>query len=326
MLDHYEKQVQVCVAKIKTQGMKNAELWHARFGHVNYGSLLLLQQHNMVQDMSFLEMPPKHVCEGCVLGKMQRFAFPKDGSARATQKLQLIHSDLCGPMRTPSIGSSLYFVTFIDDFSRFCWVYPLKEKSGVFAVFQHFVSMVENQTGYKVQSLRTDRGGEYMSNAFKDFLAHKGIKHQCTMPYTPQQNGVAERKNRSLMEMARCMLKAKGLPHKLWMEAVACATHVLNRCPTKVLKTITPFEVWHDRKPSVDYMRVFGCLAYAHVPQQLRGKLDDKAIKCIFVGYSARSKGYRLFNPVLQKVFESQDVIFVEDSTQPMVSFDVPHV
>ena len=152
--------------------------------------------------MSFLEMPPKHVCKGCVLGKMQRFAFPKDGSARVTQKLQLIHSDLCGPMRTPFIGNSLYFVTFIDDFSRFCWVYPLKEKSGVFAVFQHFVSMVENQTSYKVQSLRTDRGGEYMSNAFKDFLAHKGIKHQCTMPYTPQQNGVAERKNRSLMEMA----------------------------------------------------------------------------------------------------------------------------
>ena len=194
-------------------------------------------------------------------------------------------------MRTPSIGSSLYFVTFIDDFSRFCWVYPLKEKSGVFAVFQHFVSLVENQTGYKVQSLQTDRGGEYMSNAFKDFLAHKGIKHQCTMPYTPQQNGVAERKNRSLMEMARCMLKAKGLPHKLWMEAVACGTHVLNRYPTKVLKTITPFEVWNDRKPSIDYMRVFGCLAYAHVPQQLRGKLDDKAIKCIFVGYSAGSKG-----------------------------------
>ena len=84
MLDHYEKQVQAFVAETKTQGMKNAELWHARFGHVNYGSLLLLQQHNMVQDMSFLEMPPKHVCEGCVLGKMQRFAFPKDGSARAT--------------------------------------------------------------------------------------------------------------------------------------------------------------------------------------------------------------------------------------------------
>ncbi|MCO5583421.1 hypothetical protein L7F22_037332 [Adiantum nelumboides] len=159
--------------------------------------------------------------------------------------------------------------------------------------------MVENETGCKVQTLRTDRGGEYMSGAFKDFLGKKGIKHQCTMPYTPQQNGVAEWKNRTLMEMARCMLKATSLPYKLWMEADAYAAHVLrNRCPTRALKTITPYESWYDRKPSVSYLRVFGCLAYAHIPQQLRGKLDDKAVKCILW----------------------------ETTAQPMVAFDVPHM
>ncbi|MCO5604581.1 hypothetical protein L7F22_058749 [Adiantum nelumboides] len=326
VLDRYEKQIQACIAETKTQAMQDAELWHARFGHVGYGSLMTLQRHNMVHDLSLLEMPPRHVCEGCVLGKMHRFAFSQDGSVRATQKLQFVHSDVCGPMRTPSVGNSLYFVTFIDDFSRFCWVYPLKAKSDVFAVFQHYVSMVENETGCKVQTLRTDRGGEYMSGAFKDFLGKKGIKHQCTMPYTPQQNGVAERKNRSLMEMARCMLKAKSLPHKLWMEVVACAAHVLNRCPTRALKTITPYESWYDRKPSVNYLRVFGCLAYAHIPQQLRGKLDDKAVKCIFVGYSSGSKGYRLYNPATNKIFESRDVIFAETTAQPMVAFDVPHM
>ncbi|MCO5562234.1 hypothetical protein L7F22_015860 [Adiantum nelumboides] len=326
VLDRYEKQIQACIAKTKTKAMQDAELWHARFGHVGYGSLMTLQRHNMVHDLSLLEMPPRHVCEGCVLGKMHRFAFSQDGSVRATRKLQLVHSDVCGPMRTPSVGNSLYFVTSIDDFSRFCWVYPLKAKSDVFAVFQHYVSMVENETGCKVQTLRTNRGGEYMSGAFKDFLGKKGIKHQCTMPYTPQQNGVAERKNRSLMEMARCMLKAKSLPHKLWMEAVACAAHVLNRCPTRALKTITPYESWYDRKPSVSYLRVFGCLAYAHIPQQLRGKLDDKAVKCIFVGYSSGSKGYRLYNPATNKIFESRDVIFAETTAQPMVAFDVPHM
>ncbi|MCO5614429.1 hypothetical protein L7F22_068711 [Adiantum nelumboides] len=231
---------------------------------------------------------------------MHRFAFSQDGSVRATRKLQLVHSDVCGPMRTPSVGNSLYFVTFIDDFLRFCWVYPLKAKSDVFAIFQHYVSIIENETGCKVQTLRTDRGGEYMLGAFKDFLGKKGIKHQCTMPYTPQQNGVAERKNGSLMEMARCMLKAKSLPHKLWMEAVACAAHVLNRCPTRALKTITPYESWYDRKPSVSYLRVFGCLA--------------------------GSKGYRLYNPATNKIFESRDVIFAETTAQPMVAFDVPHM
>ncbi|MCO5561640.1 hypothetical protein L7F22_015261 [Adiantum nelumboides] len=298
VLDRYEKQIQACIAETKTQAMQDAELWHARFGHVGYGSLMTLQRHNMVHDLSLLEMPPRHVCEGCVLGKMHRFAFSQDGSVRVTQKLQLVHSDVCGPMRTPSVGNSLYFVTFIDDFSRFCWVYPLKAKSDVFAIFQHYVSMVENETGCKVQTLRTDRGGEYMS----------------------------ERKNRSLMEMARCMLKAKSLPHKLWMEAVACAAHVLNRCPTRALKTITPYESWYDRKPSVSYLRVFGCLAYAHIPQQLHGKLDDKAVKCIFVGYSSGSKGYRLYNPATNKIFESRDVIFAETTAQPMVAFDVPHM
>ncbi|MCO5610539.1 hypothetical protein L7F22_064778 [Adiantum nelumboides] len=293
VLDRYEKQIQACIAETKIQAMQDAELWHARFGHVGYGNLMTLQRHNMVHDLSLLEMPPSHVCEGCVHGKMHKFAFSQDGSIRATRKLQLVHSDVCGPMRTPSVGNSLYFVTFIDDFSRFCWVYPLKAKSNVFAIFQHYVSMVDNETGCKVQTLCTDRRGEYMSGAFKDFLGNKGIKHQCTMPYTPQQNGVAERKNRSLMEMARCMLKAKSLPHKLWMEAAACAAHVLNRCPTRALKTITPYESWYDRKPSVSYLRGFGCLAYAHIPQQLRGKLDDKAVKCIFVGYSSRGKVYR---------------------------------
>ncbi|MCO5576386.1 hypothetical protein L7F22_030196 [Adiantum nelumboides] len=326
VLDRYEKQIQACIAETKTQAMQDAELWHARFGHVGYGSLMTLQRHNMVHDLYLLEMPPRHVCEGCVLGKMHRFAFSQDGSVRATRKLQLVHSDVCGPMRTPSVGNSIYFVTFIDDFSRFCWVYPLKAKSDVFAIFQHYVSMVENETGCKVQTLRTDQRGEYMSGAFKDFLGKKGIKHQCTMPYTPQQNGVAERKNRSLMEMARCMLKAKSLPHKLWMEAVACATHVLNRCPTRALKTITPYESWYDRKPSVSYLCVFGCLAYAHIPQQLRGKLDDKAVKCIFVGYSSGSKGYRLYNPATNKIFESRDIIFAETTAQPMVAFDVPHM
>ncbi|MCO5557874.1 hypothetical protein L7F22_011446 [Adiantum nelumboides] len=111
------------------------------------------------------------------------------------------------------------------------------------------------------------------------------------------------------------------------MEVVACAAHVLNRCPTRALKTITPYEAWYDKKPSVIYLRVFGYLAYAHIPQQLRGKLDDdKAVKCIFVGYSSGSKGYRLYSPAINKIFESRDVIFAKTTAQPMVAFDVPHM
>jgi len=242
------------------QAVSDAKLWHARFGHLNFASLLRLQKSQMVSSLPHLEAPPKHVCEGCILGKMQRASFPKDGSVRAECKLQLIHSDVCGPMQTPSFGNYLYFVTFIDDYSRHAWVYPLKAKSEVFFYFKQFVAMAENASTCKVGTLRSDRGGEYMSKEFNAFLAERGIKHQCTVPYTPQQNGVAERKNRSLMEMAHCMVKSQVLPHAFWLEAVMCATYVLNRCPTKALQNITPYEFWHGRKPSVAHLCVFGCL------------------------------------------------------------------
>ncbi|MCO5610442.1 hypothetical protein L7F22_064680 [Adiantum nelumboides] len=158
--DRYEKQIQACIAETKTQAMQDAKLWHARFGHVGYGSLMTLR-HNMVHDLSLLEMPLRHVCEGCVLGKMHKFAFSQDGSVRATRKLQLVHSDVCGPVRTPSVGNSLYFVTFIDDFSRFCWVakyrlfVPIEEVNTCQTqdVFEGFLpSFVENQESQQVDN------------------------------------------------------------------------------------------------------------------------------------------------------------------------------
>ena len=162
---------------------------------------------------------------------MQRSSFPKDGQVRADRKLQLVHSDVCGPMQTPSFGNFLYFVTFIDDFSRHAWVYPLKVKSEVFMCFKQFVLMAENVSGCSVGTLHSDRGGEYMSKEFDAFLASRGIKHQFTVPYTPQQNGVSEMKNRSLMEMARRMVKSQLLPNGFWLEVVMCATYILNKIP-----------------------------------------------------------------------------------------------
>jgi transposase InsO family protein len=317
----YERSVNdLACAVHDSQAMSDAKLWHARFGHLNFASLLRLQKSEMVSSLPKLEAPRKHVCEGCILGKMQRSSFPKDGTVRATKKLQLVHSDVCGPMQTPSFGNYLYFVTFIDDFSRHAWVYPLKAKSEVFMCFKQFLVLAENLSACKMGTLRSDRGGEYMSSDFNAFLTERGIKHQCTVPYTPQQNGVAERKNRSLMEMARCMVKSQALPHSFWLEAVMCAAYVLNRCPTKALQSITPYEAWHDRKPSVAHLRVFGCLAYALVPEQHRKKLDDKAVKCIFVGYSSESKGYRLYHPQTKRILVSRDVVFVEDAIQPLLS------
>lgn len=252
---------------------------------------------------------------GCALGKQHREAFPKDKAWRAKAPLELVHTDVCGPMDTTTHVGNKYFLTFIDDFSRMTWVYFMREKSDVFNVFRKFQNLVERQSGHLMKKLRSDRGGEYNSNEFMKFCVDIGMERQLTVRYTPQQNGVAERKNRTIEEMTNSMLHEKGLPKIFWGEAVNTAVYLLNRCPTKALANKTPFEAWSKRKPSVNHLKVFGCICYAHVPKELRHKLDEVSEKCIFVGYSTQSKGYRLYNLKTNKLVISRDVLFDEKAS-----------
>ncbi|KAL0556644.1 hypothetical protein IC582_005158 [Cucumis melo] len=184
-----------------------------------------------------------NICEVCILAKHHRDSFPTGKAWRASKPLELIHTDWCGPMRTTTNGGNRYFITFIDDFSRKLWIYFLKEKSEALVCFKSFKAFTENQSGYKIKTLRSDRGGEYI--AFGNLFKEQGIHHQMTARMTPQQNGVAERKNRTIMEMARSMLKAKNLPNKFWGDVVACTVYILNRAPTKSVPGMTPYEAWY---------------------------------------------------------------------------------
>ena len=210
--------------------------------------------------------------------------LPTNGSSRATQILELVHSDVNGPMKTRTHGGAKYFDTFIDDFTRKTFVYFLTQKSQVFDKFKEFKAFAENQTGMKLQKLRSDNGGEYTSKAFNSFCKEHGIERQFSTPYTPQQNGVAERKNRTFFESARCMLQHSGFSNVFWVEAINTAAYVLNRAPTSAVKDKTPQEAWSGKKPTVQHFRVFGCIAYVHVPDEKCTKLDPKSIKCIFLG------------------------------------------
>jgi transposase InsO family protein len=154
----------------------------------------------------------KGVCEGCVLGKHPQEKFDKGKSQRASSPLDMIHSDLMGPCPHPSIRKARFFLIFVDNFSRFTWTYFLRKKSEVFQHLKDFKSLVETRSGKKIKVLQTDNGGEYVNHEIHDLFHEAGIQLQHTIPYTPQQNGVAERKNRSLKEMASCMLHAKSLP------------------------------------------------------------------------------------------------------------------
>ncbi|PWA98023.1 hypothetical protein CTI12_AA024020 [Artemisia annua] len=287
-------------------------LWHMRYGHLNFGDLKLLSSKGMVKGLDQIDHP-NQVCEGCLLGKHARSSFPKEATSRAKEPLQLIHMDLCGPITPPSHGKNLYFMLLIDDFSRKTWVYFLKEKSQAFEAFKIFKSMVEKEKGLKIKSMRSDRGEEFLSKEFNKFCEDNGIRRFLRAPYSPQQNGVVERKNRTILNMVRSMLKSKKMPKEFWAEAVDCAVYLLNRCPSKSLDNKTPQEAWNGMKPTVSHLRVFESIAYVHVPSQRRSKLDDKSEKHVFVGYDKQSKGYKLYNPITGKVVVSRDVEFDEE-------------
>ncbi|GAU24969.1 hypothetical protein TSUD_312040 [Trifolium subterraneum] len=296
---------------LQTSIEDNTQLWHLRYGHLSIKGLKLLSKKDMVKGLPALQdMDEK--CIDCLNGKQQREAIPKQAKWRATTKLQLIHSDICGPINPSSNGGKRYFLTFTDDFSRKTWVYVLKEKSEAFEIFKIFKAMVELESGCMIQALRTDRGGEFTSSVFNEFCNSKGIKRQLTTAYTPQQNGVSERKNRTLLNMIRSMLVCKNVPKIFWPEALKWATYILNRSPTISVKNMTPEEAWSGTKPSVTHFRVFGCLAYAHVPDNHRKKLDNKSVKCVHLGISDESKAYKLYNPIEKKIVISRDVVFDE--------------
>lgn len=288
-------------------------LWHKRYGHLNERDVLKLSNKEMVRGMC-IKSPENFSCVICSLCKISVKPFEHINGYYTKKPLELVHSDICGPMRVSSEGGSRYFISFIDDFSRFITVYFLKRKSDALKVFKEFKHNAETQTGCVLKTLRTDNGTEYLSNEFKNFLISAGISHQTTVCYTPQQNGIAERANRTLVEMTRCMLLESGLPQSLWSEALHTATYLRNRCPTKVLDEKTPYEQWFGRKPSVAHLRIFGCDVVSLNKKPGKSKLLPKGERLTFVGYSLQSKAYRLYNRQQKTIVIARDVIFFESS------------
>ena len=203
-----------------------------------------------------------HLCRNCVAGKHNRSSFPNEFEYRASKILQLILGNICGPIQPSIVGGRRYYFLLIDDYSRLMWVAFLKEKSDVFQHFKIFKNLDESESDEKVKCLRIYRGGEFNSEEFKIYCEENGIKRHLTSPYSPQQNGVVERKNRTIMSCVRSMLKEKRLPLELWAEAVNTCIYVLNCFFTKSLENSTPYEKWSGRKPSVEHLGVFGLVVH----------------------------------------------------------------
>jgi transposase InsO family protein len=283
-------------------------LWHLRLGHLNYKSLLFMSQHPIALGLPKLS-PPTDPCPTCALGKQTRDRAPKRSPNRSSVPLGLIHSDLCGPLPQPSLSGAKYVLTFTDDCSRYCWVYFLSKKSLVLSFFQAFRATIEAQLGLKLLCLRSDNGGEYSSHTFRQYCQTTGITQQFTQPHTPHQNGIAERKNRSLLNIARSISLMSHTPAVLWAEAVQTANFLINVTPSRANLGLTPYQMLTGRQPDLHSLRVFGCVCFVHI-KPAGPKLAPRAHRGVFVGYDQQTKGYRIFLPERRRIILSKDVVF----------------
>ena len=217
------------------------------------------------------------VCKPCILAKHHKEPFPAS-KRESTDFLELLHMDLCGPMPVPSLGGSKYVATFLDDFSKLSIVRIISYKSETTTTVREVLHLLENQTKRRVQAIRTDNGRKYVNTELTQYLKSRGILHQTTVPYTPEQNGAAERLNRTLMERARAMLSDAGLPNELWAEDDNTANYIRCRSPA-AKKLRTPWELFFGQKPDVSHMRTFEATAYSHIPEEKRQKLDNRSFR-----------------------------------------------
>lgn len=328
--DQYDDQESFAFPTSLSPGLST---WHRRLAHVNYKTILKMKSSGVVKGLDLAStVIPLEPCVGCAHGKHQRSSFPT-GRTRATHTGQLIHSDLCGPMERATPNGSLYFVLFIDDYSGWRFIYFLKAKSEAADRFMELIHTIRGATGNLVCTLRTENGGEWSSTAFATWLNRKGIRHETSAPYTPQQDGVSERGIRTVTEGTRScihdyqltsepwgekitngvvsLVKESRLPLYLWAEAASFTVYTLNRVLSKV-SPITPYEAWHNKLPDLSHLRVFGSIAFVHIPKEERKKLDEKSIRCIFVGYSQTQKAYRFWEPKSRTIKISRDVTFDE--------------
>lgn len=287
------------------------ELWHRRLAHLNHTDLRKMK-NGAVTGVSFVDNKSDNACVACCKGKQSRKPFGSSGS-RAKELLEVIHADLAGNMEVNSIGGSRYFLVLVDDYSRRTFVYMLKHKNEAFDKICAFKKRVENQTDKRIKIFRSDNGLEFCSKKTSEYFGRHGIQHQTSVPYTPQQNGLAERTIRTLTEKARCMLQDADLPKRYWAEAVNTAAYIKNHTTSTVLGDKTPMEIWNGKKPDVSHFRVFGSVAMAMIPKGKRKKFDAKSRELMFVGYCEDQKGYRLMDRKSNEIIVSRDVTFIEN-------------
>ncbi|GKA77787.1 retrovirus-related pol polyprotein from transposon TNT 1-94 [Tanacetum coccineum] len=296
------------------------ELWHNRLGHVSFDVISTLNKLGVLDVTSILPKP--NICKPCQLSKSQRLPFELN-SKRSSYPLDLIHCDLWGPAPVSSDGY-LYYVIFVDDYSRFTWFYPLKTKSGFYTVLSAFIKLVQTQLSRKIKVFQSDGGTEFVNHTVRKIFEDNGTLHRLSCPYTPQQNGRAERKHRHLVETGLAMLFHAHVPASYWVDAFSSATYIINRLPTKLLGNHSPFELLYSRLPNYTNFRAFGCLVYPYLRDYSAHKLAPRSIPCVFIGYNPQYKGYKCLDPDSSRIYITRHARF-DEVTFPFASTANPN-
>jgi len=290
------------------QQSSDDEVWHQRLGHPNKEVL----QHLIKTKAIVVNKTSSNLCEACQMGKVCRLPFVASEFV-SSRPLERIHCDLWGPAPVTSAQGFQYYVIFIDNYSRFTWIYPLKLKSDFFSVFVLFQQLVENQYQHKIAMFHCDGGGEFVSNKFVAHLASCGIKQLISCPHTPQQNGIAERRHRYLTELGLSLMFHSKVPHKLWVKAFFTSNFLSNLLPSSTLSdNKSPYEMLHGTPPVYTALRVFGSACYPYLRPYAKNKFDPKSLLCVFLGYNNKYKGYRCLHPPTGKVYICRHVLFDE--------------
>lgn len=293
-------------------GTEKMYTWHKRLAHVNTDTIIRTGKCNSVFGLPNFGKTDIS-CERCKLNKFRRISFKGSNYTRAKRPLELLYADVWGPCQIKGRGGERYFLSIIDDFSKRTSLYPIKEKGEVPEILKRHINKAERFVGQKVKAIRTDNGGEFVNRNFDNFCDKSGITHELTNAYTPEQNGTAERFNQTVVDGTRTILEESGLEKHFWPEAMLYFTYTWNRvCHKDQVKT--PFELYGGKRPSVRHLKAFGTIAYMGIPKQLRHKLEAKAKRGVLVGYAFRTKGYRIWIPEENKIIETINVSFKEES------------
>ena len=292
----------------KMSSKANLDIWHQQLGHVNVQSVLKLLKKGMVDSMDISNLEDSHEehCIPCLEGKQHRVAIPTESDVESPRVLHRMYLDVCGPMETMAQRGFQYFVMFIDSYSHCLIIKLIKFKSDMPKLTKEYLERVEAETGECANYFCSDGGGEYGLMALQGYFKSRGIHHEMTNAYTPQENGVSEQMNRTLVEMALAMLSDAGLPNTYWGDAILYTTHVLNCVPTRAInKDLMPHEAFTGNKLSIVHLRILGCRVHVHVPDKKRRKLDAKSVKCVFLGFAENWKAYICIHHLSSHIFKS---------------------